>query len=215
MPATAYVPDCKIRSRPGDSIFFTLPLELRVAVYRYLVVSPLSSSTYISMCRPLCVDGAMYKIGYFSKDAVIPLLLTCQQIHAEATKLLYGESVFMFHVSNLTSAPLVIFNLFPQRYLALMKQVYLRTQFFLPWPLIPLGKVDPSLANVKESKRRQIIATQIEFASVKMEGSKILAQTAVPWESGFSVNLETTYEMRSEDWLCHMDDDSEEAQFEE
>ncbi|KAL8869757.1 MAG: hypothetical protein Q9174_004032 [Haloplaca sp. 1 TL-2023] len=214
-PAASDIPDGKESPAPRDSIFFRLPLELREPIYRHLVVSPLSSSTHISLRRPLCVDGTTYKIGYFPRDTVIPLLLTCHQIHAEATKLLYGENVFIFQVSNLTSAPTITLDIFPRRYLALMKHVYLRTNFFLPSPLMPSEKVSPSLANMEEPRRRQIIATQMEYAKLETEGSKMLAQAAVTWQSGFSVNVKQTIEMPFRDRYYHMGDESEEAKLEE
>ena len=71
------------------------------------------------------------------------------------------------------------------------------------------------MTNMDESKRRQIVGRQMVFANFEIEGSKMLAQTAVPWKSGFSVNVETANEMRSKDLLCQMDDKSEEVKFEE
>lgn len=60
--------------RTRSAAFFTLPIELRNAIYRMFVVSPLFHTSHASMYRPLCVDEAMFKIGYFKKT---PCYLYC------------------------------------------------------------------------------------------------------------------------------------------
>lgn len=67
-------------------MFLTLPLELRLQIYSYLLhlppPTPLSSPTIHA-----------------------PILLTNHLIHAEATPLLYAENTFIAHPSMLTSFP--------------------------------------------------------------------------------------------------------------
>ncbi|KAL9595759.1 MAG: hypothetical protein Q9219_006257 [cf. Caloplaca sp. 3 TL-2023] len=197
------------RSNARSTVFFTLPLELRNNIYRYLVISPLSQASHCQLYRPLCVDDVIFRIGYFEKDTVMPLLLTCRQMHVEASMVLYRENVFIFHASSLVPRPLPILDLLPQRYLRSMRKVYLFTEFHFVNPSrpvkLPQVLTDPieSLGETQLSKRRQLMQ------QVKLQGSKIVAQAAISGKSGFFVNVNDTVAVTTEGALGRLNHDLE------
>ena len=189
--------------RPApQSSFFRLPIELRNSIYRFIVVSPLSQSLRASLCRPICVDQAMFRIGYFQRDTVLPLLLICRQIHLEASTILYAENVFVFHVSTLGELPIPFFNVSPA-YLRCVRRAYLRTEIFLTPPLALLepslslralqGRADPSVPDEMRCRSEHC-------HSIEIECSNIAASQAVPAESGILVDLEGTIDLPAADW---------------
>lgn len=104
-----------------------LPLELRNKIYRYLVVSHLDCKSHPRLWRPLSVDGGRWRIGYFPRDTVIPLLLVCRKIHDEAAAVLYGENTFAFHISGLADGPIAFLEWLSPVYVRLLRRVYVRT----------------------------------------------------------------------------------------
>jgi hypothetical protein len=74
--------------------FLSLPVELRLKIYRFLLViarpSPGPESQALSVDRPHPA-----------------ILRACKQIHGEATPVLYGENIFFAHYAMLTSFPLL------------------------------------------------------------------------------------------------------------
>ncbi|KAL9008636.1 MAG: hypothetical protein Q9173_006258 [Seirophora scorigena] len=179
--------------------FFRLPVELRNAIYRLLVVAPLSEATNSRLYRPLCVDHVVFNLGYFKRDSLLPLLRTCHQIHVEASSVLYGENVFVFHFSSIADAPLPFFSLLPSRYLRLMKKAYLFTEYFLPWPMQPSNQLDLDLGNIDEVDRHRSLERRRTILKIELEGSKMVARKALPARSGFSVNFHDTIEMAAPD----------------
>ena len=110
-------------------IFLSLPLELRILIYRYIVISRLDCRSHPRLWRPLGVDGGISRIGYFDSDAVTPLLLTCWQVHEEAVTVLYGENTFAFHISGLEPGPVFFLAWLAPRYVKLLRRVYIRTGY--------------------------------------------------------------------------------------
>lgn len=175
--------------------FFRLPIELRNAIYRLLVVSPLSDAADRQWYRPLCVDHVIFNVGYFRRDSVLPLLRTCHQIHTEATRILYGENAFVFHYSSIANAPLPFFSLLPSQYLRLMRKAYLFTEYILPWPMQPSNQLDLDFGNVDELDRQHSLERKNTILKIELEGSKMVARKALPAGSGFVVNSHDTTTM--------------------
>ncbi|KAL8760595.1 MAG: hypothetical protein Q9184_003227 [Pyrenodesmia sp. 2 TL-2023] len=179
-------------TRSQDAAFFKLPIELRNAIYRLIVISPLSRATNWPLYRPTCVDDAIFKTGHFKKNAVVPLLQTCHQIHVEASSILYGENVFLFQYSSLANSPLPFFDLLPGKYLRHMKKAYLLTKYYVPWPLQPTYYSDLGVDAREEDvsfKRRDTIL------KIEQEGSKMVARRALSPKSGFVVNFHDTVDI--------------------
>ena len=119
---------CESLSRP--CFFFNVPIEVRNKIYRYFVISRLDCRSHPRLWRPLGVDrGVSWKIGYFDRDTVIPLLLTCQKIHDEAAAVLYGENTFAFHISGLSEGPIAFLEWLAPCYVRLLRKVYIRTGY--------------------------------------------------------------------------------------
>ena len=109
--------------------FLDLPLELRNKIYRYILISDLDCKSHPRLWRPLSVDGGTCRIGYFSRDTVIPLLLVCRKIHDEAAAVLYGENTFAFHISGLADGPIAFLEWLSPVYVRLLRRVYIRTGY--------------------------------------------------------------------------------------
>ena len=88
----------------GLRSFLDLPAEIRVDLYKLLVVSSLTMSFFLPYdpqrgqscsCRgdlplvPLRRTGGVH-------DVHLQILRTCRQVHAEATSMLYGDNRFSF-----------------------------------------------------------------------------------------------------------------------
>lgn len=113
----------------SSSHLLRVPLEVRYQIYRYILVSNLFESSRCSIYRPLGIDDNIFKIGYFKKDSVIPLLLVNRQIYNEAVGILYGENVFVFHVSGLRDCPIAFLDRIARRFIRLLRHVFVRTGF--------------------------------------------------------------------------------------
>lgn len=142
------------------------------------------------------MDEVIFRIGYFKRDTVLPLLLTCRQIHIEASSILYSENIFVFHVSNLADDQVPFLDLLSPGYLRCIRNAYLRTEYLLPWPL-EAYKDTPATSGDSSSMSDRDEA----LARLELEGSKKIATRAVPVWSGFIVNCEDTVEASTGDWI--------------
>lgn len=183
------------QTKPQNAAFFKLPIELRNAIYRQIVISPLSRATNCRIHRPVYVDDAVFRIGYFKRDSVLPLLQTCHQMHVEASNILYGENVFIFHASSLANNPLPFFDRLPATYLRRLRRAYLLTEYFLPWPLQPSYHLDLVPGNVDEVDGNRSLERRDAILKIELEGSKMVARRALPPKSGFIVNFHDTTDM--------------------
>lgn len=113
-----------------------LSLELRLNIYRYILISDLKYDRRTALWRSIGADEKIFKIGYFTRDSIIPLLLVNRQIHEEAATVLYGENTFVCQVSGFSDQPLAFLNRLPRKYLDLLRRFYVRTGYHLE------GKVD-------------------------------------------------------------------------
>lgn len=118
-----------VHTSHSPSHLLRVPLEVRYQIYRNILVSNLYESLRCSIYRPLGIDEDVFKIGYFKKDSVIPLLLANRQIYNEAIGILYGENVFVFHVSGLRDCPIAFLDRIARRFIHLLRHVYVRTGF--------------------------------------------------------------------------------------
>ncbi|KAL8895172.1 MAG: hypothetical protein Q9207_008276 [Kuettlingeria erythrocarpa] len=180
--------------RSQDAAFFKLPIELRNAIYRLIVISPLSRAANCRLYSSMCVDEAVFNAGYFKRGTVVPLLQTCHQMHVEASSVLYSENLFLFQFSSLASSPLLFFDLLPAKYLRLMRKAFLLTRYFLPWPLQPSYYTDRGVDEMDDDrsfKRRAAIL------KIEQEGSKMVARRALSPNSGFVINFHDTVDMPS------------------
>ena len=109
--------------------FLTIPVELRNTIYRYFCMSDVDRNSHARLWAPTGQDGARGGIGYFERDTVLPILLTCRQVHNEAAAVLYGENVFAFHISVLAQGPILFFRWLAPRYIQLLRKVYIRTGY--------------------------------------------------------------------------------------
>ena len=109
----------------------------------------------------------MYRIGYFPKDTVIPLLLVCRQFHDEVAAVLYGENTFAFHLSGLSVGPVAFLESLSPRYVQLLTKVYIRTGYVaadqgLSYS-IPAATSDSTAAQEKKliDQRRQLALSTV------------------------------------------------------
>ena len=114
---------------PAPCHFLTLPLEVRKRIYRLFCLSDVGFKSHPRRWRPSGQDGSCRGIGYFERDTVLPLLLTCWQVRNEAATVLYGENVFAFHISVLGQGPILFFSWLAPGYVRLLRKVYIRTGF--------------------------------------------------------------------------------------
>lgn len=115
--------------------FLALPTELRMRIYRYVLVSELEYRYHPALWRPVAVDEKVFRIGYFRKNSVLPLLLANHQVHSEAIPVLYGENTFYLHISGFSDAPLAFLNRLPSKYLPLLRKVFVRTGYHIRGPV--------------------------------------------------------------------------------
>lgn len=108
-----------------------LSLELRLNIYRYILISDLNYDRRTALWRPIGADENIFKIGYFTRDSIMPLLLVNRQIHGEAVTVLYGENTFVCQVSGFSDQPLAFLNHLPAKYLGLFRKLYVRTGYHL------------------------------------------------------------------------------------
>lgn len=138
-----------------------LSLELRLDIYRYILISDLKYDQRTALWRPIGADDNIFKIGYFTRDSIIPLLLVNRQIHKEAASVLYGENTFLCHVSGFSDQPLAFLNRLPAKYLDLLRKFYVRTGYHLE------GKVDPNYyADEKYADKSAVVKDYIRWRDV-------------------------------------------------
>lgn len=139
--------------------FMSLPRELRNSILRHLTISDLDCAFCPATWRPVGVDGHIYRIGYFRRDTVIPLMLVCSRFHEEVAALLYGENTFAFHISGLANGPIAFIDQLPERYVQLMTKVYIRTGYLVADQglsySVPAESADSSLSAEKKSIHRR------------------------------------------------------------
>ena len=104
-----------------------LPVELRLKIYQYILISDRQYDQRTALWRPIGADEKIFKIGYFTRDSIMPLLLVNRQIHDEAATVLYGENTFVCQVSGFSDQPLAFLNHLPTKYLGLLRKFYVRT----------------------------------------------------------------------------------------
>ena len=182
--------------RPSqNSAFFKLPPELRNHIYRFFVKSPLFCHSRCQIYRPVCVDNVIFKIGYFMRDTVLPLLLTCHRIHEEASSILYSENVFILHASSLSLGTLALFDLLSQRYLRLMRKVYILTECFSSWSLQLSHRLRLPEHGDKQMDRAQLLERGKAICESELEACNTMARSSLSTKYGFSVNCDDTFPM--------------------
>ena len=146
---------------------FRLSLELRLNIYRYILISDLKYDRRTALWRPIGADENIFKIGYFTRGSIIPLLLVNRQIHEEAVTVLYGENTFICQVSGFSDQPLAFLNHLPAKYLVLLRKFYVRTGYHLEGKVGPnyytSGKYADQAPVVKDYIRQRDIATSAKF----------------------------------------------------
>ena len=216
---------CPLRNRlkATESLFLTVSLEIRRQIYQNLLVSQLSQNLRQSLYRPLGIDDDVFRIGYFQRDTVIPLLLVNHQVHDEAVEVLYHENVFAFYVSGLHSGSLAFLEKLPMKYLELLRQVYVRTGFGALTSQPVVGSENAvSYEGFTVLSRRRCPCVLDQFKSYKpfqsssgiekdlaldlltswTQQSAFLLQEALPWHFDATVNSEDTIKMQAECDTC-------------
>lgn len=166
MDALSRVRDSLASSSPSTDqpcFLLDLPVELRIKIYSYIVISRLDCRSHPRLWRPLGVDGGIHRIGYFDRGTVIPLLLTSHQVHDEAAAVLYGEITFAFHISGLAEGPIAFLERLHPKYIRLLRRVYIQTGYhvdpygFRPEPAVhDRGYVEPAAEAVKIKEARDL-----------------------------------------------------------
>ena len=128
------------KSQKLDYPFFRLPIEIRNDSYRYFAISRINCGSCPQYWRPLDIDRHKLKgVGYFDKDTILLLLLTCKHFHDEAAAVLYGENTFAFHISGLEKGPVAFLDWLAPRYVQILRTVYIHAGYhlhgliFQPW----------------------------------------------------------------------------------
>ena len=114
---------------PQPCHFLRVSLEVRQLIYRYFCISGVECTSHPRLWAPTGPKRGWHKTGYFERDTVLPLLLTCWQVHDEAAEMLYGENIFAFHISVISQGPILFFQWLAPRYVRLLRKVYIRTGF--------------------------------------------------------------------------------------
>lgn len=161
-----------------------LSLELRLAIYRYILISDLKFDQRTTLWRPVGADENIFKIGYFTRDSIIPLLLVNRQIHEEAVTVLYGENTFMCHVSGFSDQPLAFLHHLPPKYLDLLRKFYVRTGYHLE------GQVGPDhYASRKYADQSPVVKDYIRQRDVVRSAQLLI--NAISFKCPISVNTKS------------------------
>lgn len=175
----------------------SLPIELRNNIYRSIVVSRLSKSLHLSLLRPICVDETIFRISYLKRDAVLPLLLTCRQIHSEASSILYAENVFVSTTSSLAMYLIKLFKLSPW-YVKNFRNIFLRTKilcFPSPTPVEASLKL-PTVSNTADrSMLGKTVYRSLSNSLYEIRLLNMLVRQAVQAKTGFLVDCERTIDL--------------------
>lgn len=183
--------------------FLRLPLELRLKIYRHVLISDIVYPSRTHLWRPVAADSGIFQIGYFTQNSVIPLLLANHQIYAEAAPVLYGENIFVVHVSGLTDEPLAFFErLLERRHLRLLKKVYVRTGYYIREELSPWGSIPIVPVAVPGDDRMMVLGRDVAI-------SARLVRQAWPKSVDVKVDCDAVcrgdYELEEVEDLCGMD----------
>ena len=199
--------------RYSGTTFSDLPVEIRTQILHPIAISPISqtSTNPHILPRPLACDGQIVSVGCFVRDTIIPLILTYGLVHNDVSTILYGENVFVFHISSLGAEGSVHgdpswpqaqntlqsfgLNVFAERYWLLLRRVIVRTGY----SVVGLPRVTSSFrwmvrlrAAEKRDLKAQGKATQQNVDARKaheLSASAALVKAAWPPErSGIRVN---------------------------
>ena len=161
--------------------FMCLPRELRNDIFRYFAISRLDADCPATF-RPVGIDGHVYRIGYFPKDTVIPLLLVCRRFHEEVAAVLYGENTFAFHISGLSKGPVAFLDRLSPRYFQLLTKVYIRTGYLAADQGLSYS-VPAAIADSTGAQNKKMIDKQYQIAL-----SIMLVKEAWPARYGVKVD---------------------------
>ena len=167
----------------AQSPLLRLPVELRLKIYQFILISNLSFDCRILLWRSVGVDNFILRIGYFRRDSIMPLLLANHQIHTEAASVLYDENTFVFHISGFSNDPLAFFESLPMKYVCMLRKVYVRTGHCILGPADwhtqnNLQTLDKDPATVGESRR--LLRRDIAVSTVLMKRA---------WPKHFDVHI--------------------------
>ena len=185
-----------------------LPRELRNRVYRYFLISRLDYGLRTNMWRPIAADDGVFKIGFFKRGAVLPILLLSRQIHTEAAEVLYGENVFLFHISGFAEGPLAFLKKLSPRYVRLLRRVYIRTGYHVRNPpdphrtyVVPRG--EQAVAQSREDVARSVALVRQAWPS-KYKNIHVDSQSTGPHaKPGMSGRIKQLRGLdRSEEWMA-------------
>lgn len=144
-----------------------LSVELRLNIYQYILISDRQYDRRTALWRPIGTDEKIFKIGYFTRDSIMPLLLVNRQIHEEAATVLYGENTFVCQVSGFSDQPLAFLNHLPPKYLDLLRKFYVRTGYHVEGKIdhnyYASGKYADMSAVVKDYIRRRDIVVSAQL----------------------------------------------------
>lgn len=165
-------------------LILRLPVELRLKIYRHSLISDLGYGRRTALWRPVAADEKIFKIGYFTRDSILPLLLVNRQIHNEAIKVLYGENTFVCQVSGFSDQPIAFLDRLPAKYLDLLQRFYVQTGYQLE------GKID---RRHHSSKRfaDQAPVVQNHLRRRDVISSAELLMNALPSDFPISVNTKS------------------------
>ena len=114
---------------PPSCHFLSLPLDIRKRIYRFYCISDAGCTSHPRLWAPSEQGVSWNTIGYFEYYTVLPTLLLCRQIHDEAAAVLYGENIFIFHLTVVSQGPILFFQWLAPRYVRLLRKIYIRTGF--------------------------------------------------------------------------------------
>lgn len=179
-----------------------LPLGVRCQIFRDFALSVLSKPTNAAILpRPVVCDGQIIPAGYFPRGTVLPLLLTCRAIHDDVAAILYGENVFVFHISGLNTEEMwwlsdrkrhraLGLHIFSERYWPLVRRLWVWTGHGVPQN----GLCDEASRMNQEDR---IKVTELHRASIaaKLRQWKQISKGLMEWiqphdQEGFIVNTE-------------------------
>lgn len=161
-----------------------LSLDLRLNIYRYNLISDLGYGRRTALWRPVAADKKLFKIGYFSRDSVLPLLLLNRQIYDEAVTVLYGENTFVCQVSGFSGQPIAFFDRLPAKYLHLLRKCYVQTGYHLE------GKIDRGYLSSKNFADQAPIV-QSHLRHLDITSSAKLLMNALPSNYPISINTKS------------------------
>lgn len=91
-----------------QSRLFSLPAEIRIYIWQYILLQSLQSNPFLAYCFPSTPEANRSRI-------CANVLRTCKRINLECTPMLYGENLFEAHPSLLTGLPSFLLQKSPNR----------------------------------------------------------------------------------------------------